>query len=355
MSFLEIRNIVKRYHGEEQPCVRDFSLDVEEGEICVLLGASGCGKSTVLKVVAGLEDAQEGTVSIDGEPMKGMPPEKRPVAMVFQKALLFRHMTVEQNVNFAPRVNRSMPKAELARRTEEMLDLVGLSGMGKKKATALSGGQEQRVSLARALMVSPKLLLLDEPLSALDASLRESMQGYIRSLNRETGTTMLLVTHDQQEAIALADRIAVMHNGRIVQYGPPSEFYEHPDSEFVASFFGWRNFVPASLADGCVSCALGTFEIPGLDQVEGKPESGFLIMRPEAVKNLGAGSLRGTVRETVYRGMASACTIECAGATIAASIPSAAAPEAGSDIAFDLDPELLWYVPDEGDRAYGDG
>ena len=236
MGFLEVNNLTKRYHGEKQPCVRAFNLSVDQGEVCVLLGASGCGKSTVLKVIAGLEEAQEGTVTIDGEPMEGIAPEKRPVAMVFQKALLFRNMTVEQNVNFAPRVNRTMPKDELARKTSEMLELVGLGGMEKKKATALSGGQEQRVSLARALMVEPKLLLLDEPLSALDASLRETMQDYIRALNRETGTTMVLVTHDQQEAIALADRIAVMHDGRIVQIATPREFYERPRTEYVASF-----------------------------------------------------------------------------------------------------------------------
>jgi len=354
MSFLEIRNVTKRYRGEAEPCVRDLSLDVEEGEICVMLGASGCGKSTVLKVVAGLEDAQEGSVTIDGEAMDGIAPEKRPVAMVFQKALLFRNMTVEQNVNFAPRVNRSMPKDELARRTEEMLGLVGLSGMGKKKATALSGGQEQRVSLARALMVAPKLLLLDEPLSALDASLRESMQGYIRRLNRETGTTMLLVTHDQQEAIALADRIAVMHDGRIVQYGPPSEFYEHPMSEFVASFFGWRNFLPAKLEGSRVSCQLGSFDIPGIDEVPGLPGTGLLIMRPEALSNIGTGRLRAIVRETVYRGMSTGCVLECNGAEISVSIPSSEAPTAEQEISFDLDPRLLWYVPNDGDRAYAD-
>ena len=145
MAFLEVKYLTKRYHGEKEPCVRDFDLDVDRGEICVLLGASGCGKSTVLKVIAGLEEAQEGAVSIDGEPMEGIAPEKRPVAMVFQKALLFRNMTVELNVNFAPRVNRTMPKDELARKTSEMLELVGLAGMEKKKATALSGGQEQRV------------------------------------------------------------------------------------------------------------------------------------------------------------------------------------------------------------------
>jgi ABC-type Fe3+/spermidine/putrescine transport system ATPase subunit len=355
MSFLEVTNLTKRYHGEKEPCVRNFDLTVERGEICVLLGASGCGKSTILKVIAGLEDAQVGTVRIDGEPMEGIAPEKRPVAMVFQKALLFRNMTVEQNVNFAPRVNRTMPKDELARKTSRMLELVGLAGMEKKKATALSGGQEQRVSLARALMVEPKLLLLDEPLSALDASLRESMQGYIRSLNRETGTTMVLVTHDQQEAIALADRIAVMHDGRIIQIASPHEFYERPSTEYVASFFGWKNFTPATRTGGLVTSALGTFEIPGLtDAGVDAPESGLLVMRPEAAINVGAGNLTGLVRDAVYRGMTMSYQVECEGVLLSLATPSTCEIAVDETLSFDLDPKLLWFVEDDGEVAYSD-
>ena len=353
MSFLEVKNLTKRYHGEAEPCVRDFDLAVEQGEICVLLGASGCGKSTVLKVIAGLEEAEAGTVSIDGEPMEGIAPEKRPVAMVFQKALLFRNMTVEQNVNFAPRVNRTMGKDELARKTEAMLELVGLSGMGGKKATALSGGQEQRVSLARALMVEPKLLLLDEPLSALDASLRESMQGYIRTLNRETGTTMVLVTHDQQEAIALADRIAVMHEGRIIQIAAPHEFYERPRTEYVASFFGWRNFTPAEREGARVTCALGMFDIEGLNE-GAAPDKGLLVMRPEAAVNIGSGALAGIVRDDVYRGMTRAYKVECAGELLQLAVPATCEVPVGEEMSFDLDPKLLWFVEDDGEIAYAE-
>ena len=351
MGFLEVSNLTKRYHGEAEPCVRDFNLAVEQGEICVLLGASGCGKSTVLKVIAGLEDAEAGSVSIDGEPMEGIAPEKRPVAMVFQKALLFRNMTVEQNVNFAPRVNRTMPKDELVRKTDAMLELVGLAGMGKKKATALSGGQEQRVSLARALMVEPKLLLLDEPLSALDASLRESMQGYIRTLNRETGTTMVLVTHDQQEAIALADRIAVMHDGHIIQIAAPHEFYERPRTEYVASFFGWRNFLPAERLGSRVTCPLGSFDISGLEDA---PEKGLLVMRPEAAVNIGAGALKGIVRDDVYRGMTRAYKVECGGSLLQLAVPATYEVPVGAEMAFDLDPKLLWFVEDDGEIAYAE-
>ena len=354
MAFLEVDNLTKRYRGEAEPCVRDFTLGVERGEICVLLGASGCGKATVLKCIAGLEESQAGSVSIDGEVMDGIAPEKRPVAMVFQKALLFRNMTVEQNVNFAPRVNHTMGKAELAKRTSEMLELVGLAGMEKKKATALSGGQEQRVSLARALMVGPKLLLLDEPLSALDASLRESMQEYIRRLNRETGVTMVLVTHDQQEAIALADRIAVMHDGRIVQLGNPREFYEHPPTEYVASFFGWKNFIPATRTGDEVECVLGRFVLPGIGKTDGVPESGLLVMRPEAVCNIGAGALAGEVLEATYKGMNVAYRVACAGEILQLSVSTQHVFAVGDTMQFDLDPGMLWFVADDGDLANAD-
>lgn len=354
MAFLEIENLEKRYHGEKEPCVRDFSLQVERGSICVLLGASGCGKSTVLKCIAGLEEAQQGSVRIDGELMDGIVPEKRPVAMVFQKALLFRNMTVEQNVNFAPRVNHAMKKDELARKTSHMLELVGLAGMEKKKATALSGGQEQRVSLARALMVEPKLLLLDEPLSALDASLRESMQDYIRRLNRETGVTMVLVTHDQQEAIALADQIAVMHDGRIVQLGAPREFYEHPRTEYVASFFGWKNFTPAVRDGNRVECALGTFELPGLSEEPGVPDKGLLVMRPEAACSVGEGPLCGVVKDATYKGMNVSYVVECAGVQLRLALSAHYNFAVGETMRFDLDPAMLWYVADDGDIAYAE-
>ena len=357
MGFLEVKNLTKRYPGEVVPCVRGFDLDVDRGEICVLLGASGCGKSTVLKVIAGLEEAQAGSVLIDGEVMDGIAPEKRPVAMVFQKALLFRNMTVEQNVNFAPRVNRTIRKDELARKTSAMLELVGLAGMGKKKAAALSGGQEQRVSLARALMVEPKLLLLDEPLSALDASLRETMQDYIRTLNRETGTTMVLVTHDQQEAIALADRIAVMHDGAIVQVAPPREFYERPRTEYVASFFGWKNFIAAKRDGDCVRTPLGTFTVPGLSEAYDAPDTGLLVMRPEAAVNVGpegAGRLSGVVRDVTYRGMSMSYRVECIGCPLQLVLPANLEFSVGDAMCFDLDPAMLWFVADDGDVAYSE-
>ena len=289
MSFLKIQNIRKSYVPGE-PVIRSVDLEVNEGEILVLLGSSGCGKTTLLKTIAGLEEQDAGSIVIDGVDMAGVRTEKRPIAMVFQKSLLFRNMTVEQNINFAPRVNRTMSKAEYQKRTEELLELIDMPGMGKKRATELSGGQEQRVSLARALMTQPKVLLLDEPLSALDAKLRVSMRQHIRRLNAETGTTMVFVTHDQQEAVEMASRIALMHDGRILQYAPPQEFYTQPASYEVAEFFNWKNYVPAMKVGPRVACALGEFLFPTSDLPDGPC---VLCIRPEAARVVQASGCDG--------------------------------------------------------------
>ena len=342
MSFLELEGITKRYKGEPVACVSNLDFSVEKGEVMVLLGESGCGKTTLLKTIAGLETQDAGHVRIDGELMDGVVPEKRPLSMVFQKALLFAHLTVEQNVNFAPRVNRSMPRAELARKTEEMIDLVGLHGMGKKKATQLSGGQEQRVSLARALMVEPEVLLLDEPLSALDATLRANMQRYIRQLNRDTGVTMVFVTHDQSEAVAVADRIALMRGGRIVQCDEPRAFYERPANRYVAEFFGWKNFVPAKRAGARVSCALGEFGAAG--GVGEAAERGWLAVRPEGAVNIGGGALQATVETAQCDGVWTAYQVKCCGESLVLKIPSRHRFSCGDEFSFDVDANMVWFV-----------
>jgi ABC-type sugar transport system ATPase subunit len=215
MSYLRMTNITKTYKGAVSPALKDFELSVEKGEIVVILGASGCGKTTALKIIAGIECQDSGTVLLGGAVLDGLPPEKRSAAMVFQKSLLFRNMTVEENINFAPRLNRTLGKAELRRRTGEMLELLRLEGLGKKRATELSGGQEQRVSLGRALLSGPKLLLLDEPLSSLDADLKWELAAHIKMLNARLGTTMLYVTHDRQEAAEVASRIVYLRDGKI--------------------------------------------------------------------------------------------------------------------------------------------
>jgi ABC-type Fe3+/spermidine/putrescine transport system ATPase subunit len=349
MSFLEVEGVSKRYGGEAAWVLQDLDFTLKKGQIVVLLGASGCGKTTILKVIAGLEMQDSGHIRIDGELMDGIAPERRPISMVFQKALLFRNMTVAQNVNFSPRVNHTMSKAELTRRTEEMLTLVGMAGMGSKKATAISGGQEQRVSLARALMVDPKLLLLDEPLSALDASLRRSMQQYIRELNRETGVSMVFVTHDQSEAAAVADKLALMHAGQILQFGDPRDFYTRPASKYVASFFGWKNFIPATRLAGGVGTALGDFS---LDDLPTDRQAGLLVMRPEAVIDIGNGRLQATVRSVTYEGMSSNYHVICNNIALELSIPNQFLFTPGDTFSFDLNPKMLAFVADDGGLAY---
>ena len=318
MSFLEISGVTKTYPRAAEPCVKDLSLNVEKGTIVAILGESGCGKTTLLKLVAGLERQEQGAILIDGEDMGAKKAEKRPISMVFQKALLFGNMTVEKNINFAPRVNRSMDRAALKKGTEEMLSVVHLDGMGAKRPHELSGGQEQRVSLARALMTKPKLLLLDEPLSALDANLKVAMQDMIREVNAKLGITMLYVTHDQNEAAAVADKIALMRNGRILQFDKPETFYSRPATKYVAEFFGCKNIIPAQKERAIVKCGLGHFELPELSVPDGRV---LLCVRPEAIINIGKGALSGTVEKIVPRATDNFCALNCGTGRLEAHIP----------------------------------
>jgi len=343
MRFLELNGIEKTYKGARSPCLKDFDFSIEEGEIVVVLGPSGCGKTTTLKIVAGLETQNTGSVYIDGECMDSIKTEKRPIAMVFQKPLLFRNMTVEQNVNFAPRVRSQTRSTELAERTSELLKLVKLEGYEKRKATELSGGQEQRVSLARALMTDPKLLLLDEPLSALDAELRVEMRKNIREVCKSLGLTVLFVTHDQQEAVAIGDKIALMMDGRIVQYGIPDVFYTQPASKKVAAFFGWKNFVPATGNNGIVESALGRFEIPCNDG------DVLLTIRPEAATCSETGEYEGLVKKVSYLGVRSEYIVECNDVEISISVNTRSIYAENETIKFDLNKELMWVVDVENE------
>lgn len=348
MPFLELNAVTMQYPGEPAPCVRELDLGVDEGEIVVLLGASGCGKTTILKVIAGIEQQNEGSVVIDGEPMDGVAPHKRPLSMVFQKALLFRNLTVEKNVNFAPRVNRTLGKTELARKTEEMLALVGMAGMGKKRATELSGGQEQRVSLARALMVEPKVLLLDEPFSALDASLRTNMQEYLRGLNERTRTTMLFVTHDQREAVSVASRIALMHDGRLVQVGKPRDFYTRPATVYAAEFFGWKNLLALEGAaagdDPVARRSLELLDARGSIPSQGASGGGWVGIRPEAAVLGEGGPLSGTIEESVYQGPFTSCTVQCGARRLFLDLPSTKAYQVEDTLSFDLDSQAICFM-----------
>jgi putative spermidine/putrescine transport system ATP-binding protein len=244
---LSIRGLTKRFG--DVVAVDATDLDVAEGELVSLLGPSGCGKSTLLRMVAGLAEADGGTVSIAGRDVTREPANRRPTAMVFQSHALWTHMTVAGNVAFGLRVRR-LPAAEIERKVAAALDLVGLAGYGRRLPSELSGGQAQRVALARCIVVEPRVLLMDEPLSALDAHLRAHLREEVKALQHRLGLTILFVTHDQEEAMEIADRIAVMDAGRLQQVGRPGELYAEPRTEFVAGFIGLMNLRPVAVARG---------------------------------------------------------------------------------------------------------
>jgi iron(III) transport system ATP-binding protein len=251
--FVELRGVTKEFPVRGGPPVRavdNVSLVVEPGEFITLLGPSGCGKTTLLRLIGGFEVPSAGEVLFDGRRVTHLPPNRRDTAMVFQNYALFPHMNVFENVAYSLRVRGRVSFGEVRRRVEAMLDLVGLSGLGNRPVGQLSGGQQQRVALARALIKEPKVLLFDEPLSNLDAKLRLQMRGELRRVQRQTGITSIYVTHDQEEAMSLSDRVAVLQDGRVHQIGPPWEVYERPRTRFVAEFVGRQaNFLSARVCE----------------------------------------------------------------------------------------------------------
>lgn len=246
MAFLEINNVNKVFG--KTVAVKDFNLKVEKGELVSFLGPSGCGKTTTLRMVAGFEVPSSGEIIIDGKDVTFEPPNRRPVGMVFQAYALFPNMTVAGNIGFGLKIAKK-PQEEIDKRVNEMLELIHMPGYGKRYPHQLSGGQQQRVALARALAMHPEVLLLDEPLSALDAKIRVSLRSEIRAIQRELGITTIYVTHDQEEALSISDRVVVMNNAQIEQIGPPFEIYNFPQTEFVAQFVGTLNAVNAEVVD----------------------------------------------------------------------------------------------------------
>jgi spermidine/putrescine ABC transporter ATP-binding subunit len=244
-TMISIRAVSKAF-GRVQ-AVQNVSIDIRAGEFFSLLGASGSGKTTLLRMIAGFEAVTSGQILVDGAEVQDMPPHLRPINMVFQNYAIFPHLNVRDNIAYGLR-RLGMPKADQARMVDEMLEMIALPGYGDRKANQLSGGQMQRVALARALILKPKVLLLDEPLGALDKQLREQMQLELRSLQRRLGITFVLVTHDQEEALTLSDRVAVMANGRVVQVDTPSGLYDRPQNRQVAAFVGTMNFFDARIS-----------------------------------------------------------------------------------------------------------
>jgi iron(III) transport system ATP-binding protein len=300
--------------------VDSVSLTVEPGEFVTLLGPSGCGKTTTLRIVAGLEEPTGGRVLIDGEDVTDRPPHTRDITMVFQSYALFPHLSVFENVAYGLRVLRR-PADEIRQRVAEALGLAGISHLGARPPAALSGGQQQRVALARALVLRPRVLLFDEPLSNLDAKLRKRMRDEIRALQRRAGITALYVTHDQAEALAVSDRIAVMAGGRIEQLGVPGEIYRRPTSRFVADFIGEANLLPVELEGADRSGVRARLGSMVLTVPNGAPTVGpaTLIVRPEAIRiqsaegaSLPAGALPGQVRRAAYLGAATEYSVDTA-------------------------------------------
>ena len=309
MGALEMQNVVIGYGA--QTVIHDFTLTVADGEMVSLLGPSGAGKSSLLKAVAGLIHPRSGQIRINGQSVLGLPPERRDAVMVFQKPLLFPFMNVEQNIGFGLRM-LGLSAAERFERISRILQLTQLEGLQRRKIHELSGGQQQRVSLARALVLNPAVLLLDEPLSNLDANLRQQMRELIQDIQAATGVTTLFVTHDQSEALMMSDRIALLLDGRLRQVDDPRILFFQPADTEVARFFGGTNFFQGRFEEGGFQSEWGTFNVPGTN------DNGHLLtatIRPEDIRiDTGDGQhLKGIVQKINFEGTTSRLWIDCQG------------------------------------------
>ncbi len=297
---ISIRNAAKRFN--DVTALNDVSIDIMENEFFALLGPSGCGKTTLLRSIGGFERLDSGSILLDGDDLGNAKPYARPINMMFQSYALFPHMKVRDNVAYGLRAER-LPKDEIAERVAEILRIVDMEDRADRRPNQLSGGQRQRVALARALVKRPRVLLLDEPLSALDRKLRQEMQLELKRMQHEIGLTFIVVTHDQEEALTMADRIAVMEAGRVLQIASPQELYRHPADRFVASFIGTMNLIPGTPTNDGV-------DVPGVGTFRGAPNSAWAGVRPDAIRLLDEATapaadeimLVGTVCATAFVG-----------------------------------------------------
>jgi len=351
-SDVRLESVTKAFDGVV--AVDDLSVEVEQGRFFALLGPSGCGKTTTLRMIGGFEEPDQGRIFLGDRDVVGLPPYRRDVNTVFQSYALFPHLSIFDNVAFGLQRQR-VPKGQIEGRVDDMLQLVELSGVGHRKSRQLSGGQQQRVALARALVCRPRVLLLDEPLGALDLKLRKQMQLFLKRIQNELGITFIHVTHDQEEAMTMADSIAVMNHGRLEQLGAPEELYENPATAFVAGFLGVSNLLPATvegpdtvrLHDGTVIHA----------RVNGQAGGVAAGVRPEKI-TLGSGggqnSLTGVVAETAYIGVATQVVVKTPAGTIqvfAQNIDSSSRGlETGTPVTLSWSAEST-FVVDEGQRG----
>ncbi len=340
MTTVSLRGLTKAYPGSPRPAVSGLDLEVRAGELVALLGPSGCGKTTTLKMIAGLLAPSSGEVLFDGEPVTGIRPEKRQAVMVFQNTLLFPTMTVADNIAFGLRMRR-VNREEAAERVGEMAALMQLRGLESRRPAELSGGQKQRVALARALVVRPRVLLLDEPLSSLDAYLREEMRELILTTQRAAGVTTIFVTHDQQEAVLLADRVALMFDGQLQQFSEPRRFYERPATRRIALFFGCRNFLRGRKEGARVRTRVGEFRC----RADGPAGEVLLMVRPEAVE-IGGGenSFEAGVKRQTYLGTHTRYRIDVDGRDWEVLGPPSEAGLEGRRLRFRLPAGRIWLL-----------
>ncbi|WP_054160358.1 ABC transporter ATP-binding protein [Rhizobium sp. AAP43] len=339
---LQVKGLAKLYG--HTIALDHVDLEVRKGELLTLLGPSGSGKTTLLQLICGLQEPTTGTVIIDGKDQTHAPVNKRDIGVVFQNYALFPHMTVAENVGFALKM-RDLPKAEIATKVAKALETVGLAHAASRSPSQLSGGQQQRVALARCLVYDPAIILMDEPLGALDAKLREVMQIEIKRIHRETGATIIFVTHDQQEALALSDRICLMNEGRIAQLGTPREMYDEPQDLFVADFIGVSSILRGTVKAGRLETAIGALPVAGDTLPDGS--RGALVVRPEAI-TLGEGFCEGRVRETVYGGAELRVIIDAGEQEIIARAPARDFDVAvGSMVRFGWTPDAARFLMDK--------
>ena len=356
MAYVEFNSISK--HFGSSVVVADLDLEIEQGEFFSLLGPSGCGKSTTLRMLAGFVKPTTGNILVHGRDVTNLPPEARDIGIVFQNYAIFPHMTVFDNIAFGL-VERKLDRAEIKRKVDAALAEVGMTGFEDRYERELSGGQKQRVALARVLVIEPEILLLDEPLSALDKKMREEMKFWIKNIQKSVGITTIYVTHDQSEALTMSDRIAVMDQGRVLQIGTPVEIYEQPASRFIAEFIGESNLLHGTISalDGAnCSVTMGTATVPGhvsgnATVKEGKDVA--LLVRPEMIRlhPLDASEkpkLTGSVSETIYQGSVVRYRVQTAGQELMVEVanrPDLARLETGDTAAVFWDADIGVVIP----------
>lgn len=348
MTQVNLIGLSKVFHGKEKvEAVRDLNLDIASGRITALLGPSGCGKTTTLKMIAGLLRPTSGDITFEGKSVLSIPAEKRGAAMVFQNYLLFPYMSVGENVGFGLRM-RHEDKRDIRKKVAEILDLVRLPGFEDRRPKQLSGGQQQRVALARALVIGPKVLLLDEPISNLDAHLRDEMRELIVSIQRKLGITTIFVTHDQEEAVVLADRIALMFDGVLHQFAEPDTFYRRPASVRIARFFGGLNFLEGTKQGNRVETCLGTINIDPQPIADGPV---VLTIRPENLRlgEEGENQVQAVIHSQIYGGTHARYKVESDGCRfeLVADASSIQYFHEGDVVPIRFPRENIWLVPPE--------